>query len=207
MYLYINFKLIILLSFLIKTLNNNLKIMAQYKAFQEGVEVNGQTILSVITALPSGEEARMKILKKHGIDPEPDKWYSQQSWLDAFKEISSVIGEHTLFMIGKCIPENAMFPPEINDLKTALHAVDQAYKLNHRGGEIGNYTLTEFDEKNKSAVMVCNNPYPSEFDRGIITAMVRKFRPKGSFKSDVILDPLKESRTKGGNSSTYKIYW
>ena len=181
--------------------------MAQYKAFQEGVEVNGQTILSVVTALSTGQDIRLQILKKHGIDPEPDKWYPQQAWLDAFKEISTVIGEHTLFMIGKAIPENAKFPPEINNLEIALKAIDQAYHMNHKGGEIGHYTLTEFDKKNKSATMECNNPYPSEFDRGIIATMVRKFKPEDSLKTEVVLDTSKETRKKGGESSTYKISW
>ncbi|NOQ26074.1 MAG: hypothetical protein GQ564_11980 [Bacteroidales bacterium] len=181
--------------------------MAVYKSFAEGVEVNGQTILSVVKALSSGQDTRLKILKKYGIDPEPDKWYSQQAWLDAFKEISTVIGDHTLFMIGKSIPENATFPPEINNIEMALNAIDQAYHMNHQGGEIGHYKLIDFDEIRKSASMACNNPYPSGFDRGIITTMVRKFRPKDSFKTDVTLDTTKETRTKGAESCTFKIAW
>lgn len=181
--------------------------MAQFIAFEKGVEVNGQTILSLVNAIPTGQERRLQILKKHGINPEPNSWYSQQGWLDAFKDIATDIGEHTLFMIGKAIPENAQFPPEINDLKIALMAIDQAYHMNHRKGEIGHYTLTEFDEKAKKAVIVCNNPYPSEFDRGIIATMVRRFKPKGSLNTAVTLDGSKESRKKGGESCTYNITW
>lgn len=181
--------------------------MAEYKSFSEGVEVNGQTILSLATALSTGKEIRLEILKKHGIDPAPDKWYPQQAWLNAFKEISTVIGDHTLFMIGKSIPDNAKFPPEINNIEMALNAIDQAYHMNHRGGEIGHYKIIDFDTINKSAIMVCNNPYPSEFDRGIISAMVRKFKPQDSLKTDVSLDTKKETRKRGGESCTYKINW
>ena len=181
--------------------------MAQFKAFQDGVEVNGQTVLSVVNAISTGQEARLQLLWKHGIDPKPDKWYSQQNWLNAFKDIANSIGESTLFTIGKAIPENAKFPPEINTLESALKAIDMAYHMNHRGGEIGHYTLIEYDEKNRVAIMECNNPYPSEFDRGIITTMVRKFKPKDSLKNDVVLDTSKETRKKGANTCTYKIRW
>lgn len=182
--------------------------MAQFVSFQKGVEVSGEAVLAVVNALDAGKATRMKILEKHGIaDPHPGGWYSQQLWLDAFREISEIFGVHTLFAIGEAIPENAVFPPEVDGLKKSLASIDLAYHLNHRGGEIGHYSLVEFDEAKRSAVMVCNNPYPSEFDRGIITTMTRKFVPQNSMIYDVQLDPSKETRLRGGNSCTYLITW
>jgi len=180
--------------------------MAEYKFFTSGCEVVGESILSLVNSIATGKDTRLQILKKHGIVPEPGKWYPQQPFLNAFKEIATSIGSHTIFMIGKAIPEKVQFPP-IDSLKKALQVIDQAYKMNQRGGDSGEYKLSEFDEKNKTAVMVCRNPYPSEFDRGIITAIVRKFKPAGSFKSDVILDTTKETRSKGAESCTFKIFW
>ena len=180
--------------------------MAEYKSFQEGITVNGEAILGLVTALSTGQDTRLQILKKHGINPEPGKWYSQQAWLDAFKEIASDIGNHTVFMIGKTIPEKAKFPP-IDNIETALKVIDQAYKMNNKGGDVGEYTLKNFDEINKTAVMVCRTPYPSEFDRGLFTAIVRKFRPAGSLKADVTLDTSKETRSKGADSCTFNIAW
>lgn len=180
--------------------------MAEYKSFSGGTTVNAEPITGLVTALSTGQENRLQILKKHGIDPEPGKWYPQQPFLDAFKEIASNIGKHTVFMIGKAMPEKAKFPP-IDNIKTALSIIDQAYRMNVKGGDIGEYKVTQFDEVNKTAVMVCRTPYPSEFDRGIITAIVRKFRPTGSFKSDVILDTSKETRSNGAESCTYNIAW
>jgi hypothetical protein len=57
------------------------------------------------------------------------------------------------------------------------------------------------------AEMECKNPYPSEFDRGIITAMARKFKPRESLLVSVELDNAKPSRMKGADSCTYKIKW
>lgn len=164
--------------------------------------------MAVVYALEIGQDTRLEILAKHGIiEPRGDAWYPQKAWLDAFQEIAEEIGNHTLFSIGKAIPEHAELPPQIDTLEKALMAIDMGYHLNHRGGEIGHYTLTSFDPESQTAVMVCNNPYPSEFDRGIITAFLRRFRPADSLKSDVILDYNQPTRLKGADSCTYKLAW
>jgi hypothetical protein len=92
--------------------------MAQFIAFDDSIEVNGQTILSVVRGMGVFEKLALKILKEHGIDnPQPGRWYSQQAWLDAFKEIATKIGPNTLFEIGKKIPESADWPPEIRTIE------------------------------------------------------------------------------------------
>lgn len=182
--------------------------MAQFIAYDPGVKVNGQTILSVVNAMEYGREGRLELLKKHGLtDIQPEEWYEQQKWLNAFRDIYNSLGEKTLFIIGKAIPENAKFPPEIDSLEKALKAIDIAYHMNHTKGEIGTYKVTEFDAKKRRAVMVCNTPYPSDFDRGIITTMTGRFRPKDSVKYDVVLDNTKETRLKGAQTCTYIITW
>lgn len=182
--------------------------MAQFKSFAPNVQVLGQTLLSIVTAVPTGQDDRREILSKNGItNPEPDKWYSQEAYLNAFKEIANNIGPSTLFAIGKAIPENAKFPPQIDTLEKALNAIDMAYKMNHRGGDIGYYKVISFDAKQKIAVVECLNPYPSEFDRGLLTTMLRRFKPSGSIKYDVALDTDKPSRIAGADSCTFKITW
>ncbi|MFP4091793.1 MAG: hypothetical protein ACLFUB_19100 [Cyclobacteriaceae bacterium] len=182
--------------------------MAQYVSFAKGVEVNGQTILSFVNALPIYKSNMLDILIKHGIkDLEADNWYPQQAWLDAFKEIGEKYGSNTLFAIGKAIPENAKFPPEIKGLENALSAIDMAYHMNHRKGEIGYYKLIEFNSKLRIALMECKNPYPSDFDKGIIATMSRRFKPNDAIVTNVELDRDKPSRLNGANSCTYKISW
>jgi len=182
--------------------------MAQFKPFAPNVQVLGQTILAIVTAMEKGQESRKEILARHGIkNPEPQQWYPQEAYLNAFKEISENVGPSTLFVIGKSIPENAKFPPQIDSLEKALAAIDMAYKMNHKGGDIGSYKLVSFDKKERLAIVECNNPYPSEFDRGIITTMLRKFKPADSLRSDVVLDVSKPTRIDGADSCTYKVTW
>lgn len=180
--------------------------MAQFKAFNPRVNVNGETVLSVVEGMGGFKQQAFKILADKGIDnPQPGKWYLQQAWLDAFKEIADTIGKRVLFEIGKKIPENAQWPPEIDDINKALASIDVAYHMNHKGGEIGHYSYKQTSEN--SGVMVCDNPYPCEFDRGIVTSMAREFKPESSMRVTVKHDEAAPCRDKGAESCTYLISW
>lgn len=109
--------------------------MAQFIPFSPSVEVNGQTILSFINAVPNNAFATkvMKdVLIKYELENvQPDAWYKQKLWLSAFEDISRSFGKATLFLIGRVIPESAIFPPQVNSLESALRAIDVAYNMNH----------------------------------------------------------------------------
>ncbi len=179
--------------------------MAQFKAYSQDVEVNGQTVLSVVDGMGSFTLSANQILSQNGIsDPKPGQWYLQQNWLNAFKEISEKLGPKTLLQIGKKIPENADFPPQIDDIDKGLAAIDMAYHMNHRNGEIGTYGFEKTGPK--SAKMVCTNPYPCEFDRGIILAMANRFAPQDAYVK-VEHDDSQPCRKKGDESCTYLVTW
>jgi len=179
--------------------------MKTFVASSLNVEVNGETIYSVIDGMGVFKSTAIKILGDNGItDPKPGQWYKQQSWLDAFKSISEKVGNSTLNAIGQKIPENAQFPPEINDVHKALSAIDVAYHMNHRNGEIGNYNYEKAGDR--SAKIVCTNPYPDEFDKGIIAQMAKKFAPAGANVS-VKLDEGSPIRGNGADSTTFVVTW
>jgi len=190
--------------------------MILFKAEDRQMMVNGQTILSTVNAFKLAKQAAVKILADHGLsDVKEREWYPQQAWLDAFKEIAEKMGDVTLLQIGKKIPESAKFPPEINDTHKALAAIDVAYHMNHgkngvplfdpRTGTmkegIGHYKYERSSEK--EARVVCDNPYPDAFDRGIIQTMAEKFAKDVTVR----IDESKGTRTKGRLSTTYIITW
>ncbi|MBU2523972.1 hypothetical protein KKG71_02145 [Patescibacteria group bacterium] len=192
--------------------------MTQFKAINPSVEVNGQTVFAIVDGMGDMKNMAFQILEENGIsDLKPENWYSQQSWLDAFKQISEKIGPATLNEIGKKIPENAKFPPEINDIHKALASIDVAYHLNHRlDGEImfdtengsmkvgiGHYRYRKISDR--CAEVECYNPYPCEFDKGIVTAMAQKFKPADSYGIEV--DSSGKCRKNGDESCTYRVRW
>ncbi|MBN2348542.1 MAG: hypothetical protein JXJ22_06890 [Bacteroidales bacterium] len=73
--------------------------------------------------------------------------------------------------------------------------------MNHRNGDIGFYKLVSHDPAKKKLVMQCKNPYPCDFDRGIITTMGRKFEAS----TTVLLDTSKPSRKDGADDSWYNV--
>lgn len=192
--------------------------MAEFVAFTPGVEVNGQTVLSVVEG-SSIKKSALKHLSKNGIaDPVPGQWYSQQSWLDAFRSIATEVGPLTLLQIGRKIPENADWPPQINDIHGALASIDIAYHMNHRlDGEvlfnpengamkegIGHYGYLRVDDN--TARMTCHNPYPCDFDKGIIESAANKFKPAG-YRVTVVHDEPALCRKNGADTCTYTVKW
>ncbi len=179
--------------------------MAQFIAFDAGVEVNGQTVLSVVEGSVMKEKA-FKLLEKHGIvNPEPGKWYNQQAWLNAFKEIADTIGPRTLHAIGRKIPDTAQFPPTITSVEEALASIDSAYHRNHRYGRIGHYAYADAGER--AARITCDNPYPCDLDQGLIEAMAMRFMPEGSILVNVEHDSDSGCRKIGDESCIYRVTW
>ena len=79
-----------------------------------------------------------------------------------------------------------------------------AYHMNHKGGEIGYYRFTKTGER--SGVMECKNPYPCDFDMGLVQAMAQRFAPAGSHPK-VVHDTTKPCRAKTGDACSYLITW
>ncbi len=198
--------------------------MVEFIVFEEGMQVSGAAIMSVIDGMGSFDSIARAFLNQSGLPddliPDAEHWYSQQKWLDAFKLISEKIGIKTLFVIGTKIPENAVFPQDIDNVEKALASIDIAYHMNHKNAQgevlfdpsrppgqemkegIGHYGFEKIAEE-KKAVLVCNNPYPCDFDNGIISSMANRF----SRTYKVIHDDTQPCRKKGADSCTYIATW
>lgn len=190
----------------------------QFKVFEPDIEVNGNTVYAIVDGFGIVKSLSKSHLKKAGLPEEidPNEWFSQEKWLNAFKSISKLYGDDTLFRIGLSIPKNATFPPWIKTIEDAIKSIDIAYHMNHRkNGKvmfnektgkitegIGHYGFQKVKGKNK-IISECNNPYPCSFDQGIITAMADKTNPN----AEVTHDNDKPCRKKGADNCTYIITW
>ena len=173
----------------------------EYLAIDKRVEVNGTTILSTIEG-SAAKEFTKEQLKLVGLpsDPDPNGWYPQQKWLDVLKNIENKYGRLTLKMIGKKIPETAKFPPQINSIEAGLESIGMAYQMNHRGGEIGYYRYVKTGPR--EGYVEANNPYPCDFDLGIVDGMAKRFVASSS-----VSHMMDGCRKNGGNSCRYKVKW
>jgi hypothetical protein len=171
------------------------------------VQVLGQSIMAMIGGMELLKSRAMKILADNGIPQlEPQGWYPMRNALTAIKSIEEKIGPVTMRAVGRKVPEHAKFPPEITTLEQALLSLNVAYQMNHRGQHAGNIGGYRFDTAGHGGRMVCDNPYPCNFDHGIIEALCERFRPKDSVWVRVEHAPL-GCRHKGGSDCTYLISW
>ncbi|MGH7143810.1 MAG: hypothetical protein ACREJ2_06680 [Planctomycetota bacterium] len=190
----------------------------EYKAFEAGIEVNGQTVYAIVDGFGIVKSLAKTHLRLAGLPEDIDRtaWYSQEQWLAAFKGIAKLYGNDTLFGIGLKIPVNAIFPPWVRDIHTAIQSIDIAYHMNHRkAGQvmfdpdskqmlegIGHYGYQPMAGENR-ILAECRNPYPCSFDRGILACMATKFAPQAK----VTHDSIKPCRNKGGEACTYIVTW
>ena len=78
--------------------------MKTFTASSPRIEVNGETVTSMIDGMGAFRSRAIQILSENGINnPEPGQWYNQQAWLNAFKTISEKVGRLTLSNIGQKI--------------------------------------------------------------------------------------------------------
>jgi len=182
--------------------------MAPFEPFDDGIEARGNTILIIEDALSRfSEEHRQRVretLGEYGItDPETAKWYPQQAELNAFETIAEELEPHILDRLGEQVPVAADWPGDIDSVEEALRSINEAYELNHRGGEIGYYEFEKTGER--TGTVECKNPYPCRFDRGLIRGIAQEHSPVESF---VFLEEQgTRCRRRGDDVCTYTVHW
>jgi len=185
--------------------------MAEFQSFSPEVEVTGEVLMAFLAGFPQEfQSPGLLILEKHGLsNPKPNGFYPLQRFLDAMKEISDTYSAQMLYRVGEQIALHALLPPGIDDLQTCLGSINVAYHMNHRGGEIGVYEYRYLGTQDyvEKAIMVCSNPYPCSFDRGVIEGFAGRFKPPGCKDIVVRHDDSQPCRRRGDGSCTYVISW
>ena len=195
----------------------------QYRAFEPGIEILGAAVMATFGGFGPLRTIVDRVLCREGLldcansraaGVEVDRWYSQQAWLDALREVDERFGTEVLFSIGAEIPNNAVFPASAVDAHSALLSIDIAYHLNHRRAgrimyEHEQGTMLEgighygYERMGPTRVLsTCVTPYPCEFDLGIVATMVRRFEPLA-----IVEHVGSECRRHGAQACTYALRW
>ncbi len=173
-----------------------------FESFSNDVEVVGFGLDSYKEL--SGFRAFKDIFLKYGINFEAIReWYPLQKYLECIKEVYNTFGKATLFYIGCTIVEETPWPKEINSLEDALFAINNTYKMNHRGNaNIGSYETSKLNDD--QYLIRCSSPYPSYFDMGIIKGICNKFSNK---KNNVFVEYAsgEPSRLQGAKSCYFIV--
>ncbi|WP_437529599.1 hypothetical protein WME79_48065 [Sorangium sp. So ce726] len=194
--------------------------MAQYVSPHPGLEGPGSAFASVTAALRTHGDLGKQVLSTLGVtDLVAGGWYPLQMLLDMLKGVARASGDHTLLAIGKAIVDHAVWPAMPPTIVDALQMIDVAYHMNHRRDGvvmfdpatgvmregIGHYRC--HPEKHE-IIMVCDTPYPSELDRGVVLGTARRAASRGVRpRVDVVLDESRPSRKRGADSCAYRVTW
>lgn len=168
-------------------------------------EVFGKAVSSILAGMLAIQSRAERMLAANGISPlVEEQWYPLESVLKTFYDVQKQIGPNTVRAIGRKCASVAPFPV-INSMEEALRGLGMAYLMNHRGNtDIGGYHYTALGDRRGR--MLCDNPYPCEFDEGLIDALTERFRPVDAFFVRIEHEPS-TCRQRGDKHCTYTIAW
>lgn len=192
--------------------------------FEPGIELSGFMIEPIVEAFKLFPSVAMKRLLNHGIGVMKGKevvldrqsWYGIENWLAAFAGLAETVGPRAMFQIGQQVPKYAALPPGINDIYSALGAVDVGYHMNHRKNGrvmfdpatgqmtqgIGNYMMKP-EPNDRRITFIGDNPYPCDFDRGLAAGFALRFEKNARIGHD----DRAPCRKNEGRSCTYQVTW
>jgi len=183
--------------------------MPQFVAPDPHAQVKSTTLLELQNFVSQPFRPMLdSILKANGVFVEtPEEWYPMQLGLDICREIQDTVGPHTMFSIGKKAGELRQFSDKVSTLPEALGSLDEAYKASHRGGSVGFYELVSEDMAARKIEFKAHNPYPDEFDRGILMSVARKFKPANAMNIEVNRKEGVPSRMEDKDFTIFVITW
>ncbi len=208
-----------------KTFEPNLKLGARHQVDVGQFQVLGANLQIVLDGFGSFSVLANNILLEEGLGTherhgavkfEQGNWYPLARWLKALERIGNEFGHYLLYQSGMTTPKNAVFPPTVTDIHSALRCIDVAYHMNHAthgesmfnpvtgqmGEGIGHYVYAHVLGK-KQVTIESTTPYPCDFDRGIVIAMAQRFQPSAALTHDA----SKPCRKNGGASCSYHVTW
>lgn len=143
------------------------------------------------------------ILDKYGLlNPSTKAWHAHRDVVQMIHEVASGNNDCDLYATGAIVQACFGLSDVTGGVDMALAAVDDYYQSTHRGPDAGGYQLLKW--KCGTISVTCNNPYPCDFDRGMLESLVKRFAPPGTVLG-VAHDHDARCRDLGDHACTYKV--
>jgi len=182
--------------------------MTQFASFSTENKVSGEWIrLFHKSSTFLNDKVKQSLKKNDILNASPEHWYSLQDYLNVFNEVSKTHSPSVLFKMGKNLFQCFQDSPEIQTIEEAVSAFNEKYQVAHKGTKVGYYKVIKFKKEQKEIQIECKNPYPCYWDRGILTALGKKYKPQESRIFHVELNTSLPNRLAGSDKSIYTIVW
>ncbi|WXA97861.1 serine/threonine protein kinase [Pendulispora brunnea] len=191
------------------------------------VEINAQNVMTMVfTVFRLVPRIAYRILANHGLGtmrarcdeflPDGRTWWPLATYLEVLWEIGQTVGPAKVSDIGRRVPDIAPLRKDTADIRHALGQIDVLYHLYHRKNGhlmfdpiaarmtegIGHYGHHPHPFE-KRMTMFCDNPYPCEFDRGLLLGFAARVEPLAFVQHDATAP----CRKHGAPGCTYTITW
>lgn len=180
---------------------------AEYKSWDDTTEVKGQMITTFINAMGPIKTLALDALSEKGSSQiTEEEWYPLQNFLYALKMVEYKFGPNTLYVTGQKIPGFIDFPEDVKSIDDAIAKLNELFQSYHRGNE--EEMGFSYNKLSRNAANIeCRRTYGTQFDRGLITGLGSRYKPKRSKGISVELDKTKPNRQKGNDSHTFTLKW
>lgn len=178
--------------------------MYNQEEFEDNAEVSGRIVKAVLEGLPQYEEVLKEVFAENQLsDIDPDQWYDLNNFMGALNGILTKFGPSTLFTLGKTV--SGSFPHQFDDVISALSALPPIYEALHRNGYVGYCKMVESDSVKRYARMESKTPYPSDYQIGLLTNMLRKY--KDSYGLALQVKVISTDRKADTDVLTFEVKW
>lgn len=166
-------------------------------------QVSGASILAFVNAHGYFKRQPLQMLELRGIeDPQAERWYPFQAYLDVQAEVYRTVGPNTLARVGRKLVEGANLPPTLTRVHDALAGLDADYRARHRCANSGGFSYRVVDETR--GLMEVRNPYPCELDHAVVESLARRIQPAGAVLARVRHLPGR-CRNQGAEACTLEV--
>ncbi|WP_394828433.1 hypothetical protein [Pendulispora albinea] len=144
----------------------------EFSCSDPGAVVRAANVRATLDAFKLMPAIGRRIVEKHDLrisDLRPDHFIRVQHWLNALKDIQTVVGPAKLRDVGRNVVESANIPMG-EDTESILMNLDGIYYQNHRG-DVGHYFSSRLP--NRAIEVRCETPYPRNFEWGLIEGFCR----------------------------------
>jgi hypothetical protein len=167
----------------------------------ESITITGATITSILKGFMNEHLAKSIIEESLNVKEfRPDQKYPAGKFINALYKIQEKYGVGIILRVGSKVMESAQWPDSVIDLPSALSSINAAYQMNHFPNEdqiIGHYRL---EPTGDTFEMHCNNPYPCDFDLGLIKGVINQYDAGAT-----VMHKKGSCRKFGDHACTYQI--
>ena len=180
--------------------------MDSFVAFDPRSEVSGAALLAFFHCMTYQEI--LPYLESDGLSKiDPKNWYPVQTALNVLLDIAANNGSamFDFVSIGIAATDYMRLPEHYRDLDPAqaLELFNEVHHMNHRGGDVGDYSFEVLEPGHIH--VLARMPYPDDLVYGMLYGMLGHHLPAETYFT-VAYDAETPRRSQGGKVTAFHLY-